>query len=97
MNDSGVLIQCAFVPHNGVPAVSASMHKSVPVVVKEKLTRVMRKPVMWFPIRYDTNRAVQVQKKSRSWRVWIKKVEDLYKPCSENKGADQLRSHFEVY
>ena len=40
---------------------------------------------------YDTNRAVQSQK-----MVLILKGEELYYPCSENKGADQLRSYCEV-
>ena len=52
----------------------------------------MRKPTMWFLTRSDTNRAVQAQKMARSWKFWIKKVDELYNPCSENKGADQLRS-----
>ena len=38
----------------------------------------------------DTNRAVQAQKMARGWKFRIHKVEELYYPCSENKGADQL-------
>ena len=30
---------------------------------------------------------------ARGWKFWIKKVEELYYPSSENKGADQLRSY----
>ena len=45
---------------------------------------------MWFLNRFDTNRAVQAQKMARGWKFWIKKVEELYYPCSENKGADQI-------
>ena len=42
-----------------------------------------------FPTRFDTNRPVQLQKMAR--------VEDeLLYPCSENKGADQLRSYCEA-
>ena len=46
---------------------------------------------MWFPKRSDTNRHVQAQKQARSLKFWIYtcKVEELYYPCSENKGADQ--------
>ena len=51
---------------------------------------------MWFPNRSDTNRAVQAQKMARDWEFWIEKVEELYYPCSENKGADQLRSYCEA-
>ena len=43
---------------------------------------------MWFPNRSDTNRAVQAQKMARDWKFWIWKVEELYYPCSENKGTD---------
>ena len=53
----------------------------------------MRKPTIWVPTRSDTNRPVQSQKMVRGWKFWIKKVQELYYPCSENKGADQLRSY----
>ena len=46
-----------------------------------------------FPTRSDTNRAVQPQKMARCLEFWIKVVEGLYYPYSENKGADQLRGH----
>ena len=51
---------------------------------------------MWFPNRSDTNQAVQSQKQARSLKFRIKEVEGLYYPCSENKGADQLRSYCEA-
>ena len=51
---------------------------------------------MWFPNRSDTNRAVQAQKRARTLKFWIKVEEELYYPCSENKGADQLRSYREA-
>ena len=51
---------------------------------------------MWFPNRSDTNRPVQLQKTARSMRFRIKEVEGLYYPCSENKGADQLRGYREA-
>ena len=57
------------------------------------VSHLIRKPTMWFPNRFDTNPSVQAhQKMARGWLFWIKKVEALYFPCSENKGADQLRS-----
>ena len=46
------------------------------------------KPTMWFPNRSDTNQAVQAQKMASDWKFWIKKEEELYYPCSKNKGAD---------
>ena len=46
--------------------------------------------------RSDTNRAVRAQKMARGWKFWILKVEELYYLCSENKGADQLRSYCEA-
>ena len=40
------------------------------------------------------NRAVKAQKMARGWKFWIKKVEELYYLCRENKGPDQLRALF---
>ena len=56
----------------------------------------MRKPVFDFPTRSDTNRDVQLQKMARGlkFRIWIEV--GLYYPCSENKGADQLRGNREA-
>ena len=51
----------------------------------------MRKPVsLGFPIRFDTNWAVQPKKTARGLKIWILEVEGLYYLCSQNKGADQL-------
>ena len=60
------------------------------------MSLLMRKPTMLFPNRSDTNRAVQAEKIARDGKFWIWKVEELYYPCSENKGADQLRSYCEA-
>ena len=49
-----------------------------------------------FPIRSDTNRAVQPQKMARCLKFQIKEVEGLYYPCSENKGADQICGYREA-
>ena len=43
---------------------------------------------MWFPNGFYTNQAVQ---QARSFRFRISEEEEVYYPCSENKGADQLR------
>ena len=51
---------------------------------------------MWFPNRSDTNQAVQSQMMARDWKFWIQKLKELYYPCSENKGADQLRGYREA-
>ena len=56
----------------------------------------MGKPTMWFSNRSDTNRAVQAKKVVRDLKFWISKEEALYHPCSDNKGADQLRGYREV-
>ena len=56
----------------------------------------MRKPTMWFLTRSDTNQSVQPMKMARGLKFWIKKVQGLYYPCSENKGADQLRGYREA-
>ena len=57
------------------------------------LSHLVGKPTMLFPTRSDTNRDVQAQKQARSLKFWIYKVEELHYPCSENKGADQLRGY----
>ena len=33
---------------------------------------------------------------ARDWKFCIKKIEELYYPYSQNKGADQLRSYCET-
>ena len=58
------------------------------------MSLVLRKLV--FRTRSDTNRAVQQQKMARGLKFRIYEVEGLYYPCSENKGADQLRGHREA-
>ena len=62
----------------------------------QHLSRLVGKPTIWFPIRSDTNQAVQSQKTARSMEFRIKEVEGLYYPCSENKCADQLRGYREA-
>ena len=49
-----------------------------------------------FSTRSDTNRAVQPHKVARGLKFCIQEVEGLYYLCSENKGADQLRSYREA-
>ena len=51
---------------------------------------------MWFPNRSDTNQAVQSQKQARCLKFRIEEEEEVYYPCSENKGADQLRGYREA-
>ena len=48
---------------------------------------------MWFPNRSDTNWPVQSLKQARSLKFWIYLEEGLYRPCSENNGADELRGY----
>ena len=50
----------------------------------------MGKPTMWFRNRSNTNQAAQSQKQAKSLKIWINEEEEVYYPCSENKGADQL-------
>ena len=54
------------------------------------MSHVARKPVFGFPTRSDKNRPEQSLKQARSLKFWIYVEEELYYPCSENKGADQL-------
>ena len=51
---------------------------------------------MWFPNGSDTNQAVQSQKQARSVKFRIEEEEEVYYPCSENKGADQLGGYREA-
>ena len=44
----------------------------------------------------DINRSVHLQKKPRCLKFCIQVEEELYYPCSQNKGADQLRSYREA-
>ena len=60
------------------------------------MSLVVRKPVMGFPTRFNTNWAEQPQKMARGLKFRIKVVEGLYYPYSENKGADQLRGYHEA-
>ena len=61
------------------------------------LSHLVGKPTMWFLNRSDTNQAVQSQKQPRSLKYQIfLEVEEVYYPCSENKGADQLRGYREA-
>ena len=60
-----------------------------------KWSLVVRKPVFGFT-RSHTNRAVQSQKIVGDLKFRIKEEERLYNPCSENKGADQLRDYREA-
>ena len=60
------------------------------------MSRVMRKPIFWFPTRSDTNQAVQLLNMACGLKFGIQKVEGLYYPCSKNKGPDQLRGYGET-
>ena len=55
---------------------------------KSNVSRDARKLVFWVS---DLS-----QKNARCLKFWIKVEEGLYYPCSENKGADQLRSYCEA-
>ena len=46
-----------------------------------------------FPTWSHTNQAVRLQKMARCLKFRVKEVEGLNYPCSENKGADQLRGY----
>ena len=67
-------------------------HQSILTLVYYPSLR-RRKPTIWFLTRSNINRPVQSQKRARSLKFQIKQEEELYYPCSENKGADQLCSY----
>ena len=60
------------------------------------MSLVLRKPVSGLPTRSDTNRAAQLLNKARDLKFRIWEVDGSYYPCSENKGADQLRGYREA-
>ena len=62
------------------------------------LNHVIRKPTMWFPNGSVTNRDAQAQINGKRLEILdlASPVEGLCYPCSENKGADQLRSYCEA-
>ena len=47
---------------------------------------------MWLPTRSETNLIIQPPKMTRGLQSRNQEEEGLYYLCSENKGADQLRS-----
>ena len=58
------------------------------------LSLCIGKPTIFrFPSRSDTNRSVQSQEQARSSKFRIYEEEELYYPCSQNKGTDQLCSY----
>ena len=90
-----------FLLENGLNTVTSISHAIIIFgrslsVRTPKMSRLVGKPTMWFPNRSDTNQAVQSQKQARSLKFRIKEEEEVYYPCSENKGADQLRSYCEA-
>ena len=66
------------------------------VLVGSRMSRDVRKLTFWFLTWSETNQAVQLQKMVRGLKFRIKKVEGLYYPYSENKGADQLHRYREA-
>ena len=57
------------------------------------MSLVVRNRSWGLPTRSDTNRAVQPQKMAIGLKFRIYIEEGSLYPCSENKGADQLRSY----
>ena len=58
-----------------------------------RMSHVTKKNVsLGFQARSDTKWTVQLQKMARGCTFRIKEEEELYYICSENIGADQLRS-----
>ena len=64
--------------------------------ISVQVSLCLREPTIWVPTRSDTNLTVNSQKMVRGLKFWIYKVEELYYPCSENKGADQFRNYCEA-
>ena len=66
------------------------------------MTQVYLNHVTWenrslgFPTRSHTNRAARPHNMARDLEFRFQEVEGLDYPCSENKGADQLRGYFRI-
>ena len=60
------------------------------------MSPVLRKPVFGVSDQVRHKPAVHPQKMARGLEFRILEVEGLYYPCSENKGADQLRGYREA-
>ena len=73
-----------------------NLYHHLVLIDKHQMSLCMRKPTIWVPTRSDTKRAVQSQKQARSLKLLIQEEEQVYNPCSENKGADQLRGYREA-
>ena len=67
-----------------------------PVVVISNLSHDARKPTTWFPIRSNTNRAVQSRERARGLKFGIEEVEGLYYLKSKNRDPDQLHNYRKV-
>ena len=66
------------------------------VSITKTLIVLRHEKTMRFPNRSATNWSNQSQKMDRTLKFWISEKEELYYPCSENKGTDQLCSYYEA-
>ena len=60
------------------------------------MSLVVRKPVVGVSDQVPHKPGCAITKMARGLKFWIWVVEGLYYPCSENKGADQLRGYREA-
>ena len=73
------------------------LHSSnCPLLLMHKTNEPGHEKTMWFLGRSDINRTVEAQKMARRWKFWVENVEELYYPCSENKGTYQICSYCEA-
>ena len=54
------------------------------------------KQMLWILTRSDKNQATQALEMVRGLKFWIKEVEVLYYPASENKGTDRFHGYREA-
>ena len=77
--------------------VLCSENKADPPLCFMHMSLLMRKPVFRVSDQVPHNQALQPHKMARGLKFRIKKVEGLYYLCSENKGANQLRSSASLF
>ena len=56
-------------------------------------TAMQKSLSLGFPTRSNTKQRAKPQKMARGLKFWILEVKGLYYLCSENKGAEPLRSY----
>ena len=68
---SAVCLRTSLVDSSEITLSMKGYMRSYRAQMLKEICRIMRKPTVWFPSRFDTNPAEQAQKMTRGWNVWI--------------------------